>query len=195
MTNIPEFYVSEFNNKFKEVIELNFGYVRIRGEISELKTATKGQIYLTLKDETSILSGVIWESKKNLISFKPEIGMEVIVTGRITTWSRFKTTYQIDIDKLEIAGEGVLLQLIEERKKRLKEKGLFDQKNKKELPYLPSRIGIITSPTGSVIHDIINRIKIRFILYADLWPVSVQGTDAVESIILAIPGHYGKNFL
>ena len=99
MINIPEFYVSEFNNKFKEVIELNFGYVRIRGEISELKTATKGQIYLTLKDETSILSGVIWESKKNLISFKPEIGMEVIVTGRITTWSRFKTTYQIDIDR------------------------------------------------------------------------------------------------
>ena len=188
MINIPEFNVSDFNKLFKNVVESNFGYVRIRGEISELKTATKGQIYITLKDDKSILSGVIWESKKNYINFKPEIGMEVTVTGKITTWSRFKTTYQIDIDNLEIAGEGALLKLIQDRKKRLKEKGFFDQENKKEIPYLPSRVGIITSPSGSVIHDIINRLKVRFLLNADIWPVSVQGNGAVESLILAVKG-------
>ena len=107
--NIPEYNVSEFNQTFKDVIQDNFSYVRIKGEISELKTATKGQIYLTLKDETSILSGVIWEQKIKFLNLFPEIGMEVIVSGKITTWSKFKTTYQIDIDKIEIAGEGALL--------------------------------------------------------------------------------------
>ena len=116
--NIPEYYVSEFNKLFRDVIESNFGYVRIRGEISEIKTATKGQIYLTLKDDDSILSAVIWESKKKYLKFFPELGSEVIATGIITTWSRYKTTYQIDIDKLEIAGEGALLKLIEDRKKK-----------------------------------------------------------------------------
>ena len=117
--NIPEFEVSEFNRAFKEIIETNFNYVRIKGEVSEIKTATKGQIYLTLKDNDSILSGVIWEQKKKYLDIIPELGLEIIVTGKITTWSRFKTTYQIDIDKIEIAGEGALLRLIEERKKRL----------------------------------------------------------------------------
>ncbi len=106
--NIPEYEVSEFNRLFKEIIETNFNYVRIKGEISEIKTATKGQIYLTLKDEDSILSGVIWEQKKKFLTIKPEPGLEVIATGRITTWSRFKTTYEIDIDKREIAGAGAL---------------------------------------------------------------------------------------
>ena len=110
--NIPEFEVSEFNQAFKEVIESNFNYVRIKGEISEVKTATRGQIYLTLKDEDSILSGVIWDQKKKYLDINPEIGLEIIATGRITTWSRYKTTYQIDIDKIEIAGEGALLKLI-----------------------------------------------------------------------------------
>ena len=103
--NIPEYQVSQFNKILKEVVETNFDYIRIRGEISEIKTATRGQLYLTLKDNESILSGVIWNSKKKFLQFNPEQGMEVIVTGRITTWSKFKTTYQIDIDKVEIAGE------------------------------------------------------------------------------------------
>ena len=114
--------------------------------------------------------------------------MEVILTGRITTWSKFKTTYQIDVDKIEIAGEGALLKIIEERKKRLIEKGYFDNSNKKTIPYLPSRIGVITSPTGSVIHDIINRISDRFKTPIDLWPVAVQGTEAAKNIIDAING-------
>ena len=190
--NIPEFEVSEFNRAFKEIIETNFNYVRIKGEVSEIKTATKGQIYLTLKDNDSILSGVIWEQKKKYLDIIPELGLEIIVTGKITTWSRFKTTYQIDIDKIEIAGEGALLKLIEERKKRLFNKGYFDDSKKTPLPFLPTRIGIITSPTGSVVHDIINRVKDRFPMLIDVWPVSVQGTDAVLSISKAINGFNEK---
>ena len=117
--NIPEYYVSEFNKLFRDVIDSNFSYLRIRGEISEIKTATKGQIYLTLKDDDSIISGVMWASKKEYLQFTPKLGIEVIVTGKITSWSRYRTTYQIDIDRLEIAGEGALLKLIEERKKKV----------------------------------------------------------------------------
>tara|TARA_B100000575_G_scaffold294208_1_gene308681 strand:+ start:2169 stop:3500 length:1332 start_codon:yes stop_codon:yes gene_type:complete len=186
--NIPEFVVSEFNKTFKDVIETNFNYVRIKGEISEVKTATKGQIYLTLKDEDSILSGVIWEQKKKYLNIHPELGLEIIATGRITTWSRYKTTYQLDIDKIEIAGEGALLKHIEERKKRLQKKGYFDQSSKLKIPYLPERLGIITSPTGSVVHDIINRVNDRFPMPLDVWPVSVQGVEAAGNISEAIKG-------
>jgi len=186
--NIPEYGVTQFNRALKDVIEDHFSYVRIKGEISEIRVATKGQIYITLKDKTSILSAVVWEQKKRSFTFDPEIGMEVILTGRVTTWSKFKTTYQIDVDKIEIAGEGALLKIIEERKKRLKDKGYFDDANKQKIPYLPSRIGVITSPTGSVIHDIINRISDRFKTPIDLWPVAVQGTEASKNIIDAING-------
>ena len=186
--NIPEYGVTQFNKELKDLIEDHFSYVRIKGEISEIRVATKGQLYITLKDETSILSAVVWEQKKRSLTFEPEMGMEVTLTGRITTWSKFKTTYQIDVDKIEIAGEGALLKIIEERKKRLSEKGYFDDENKKQIPYLPSRIGVITSPNGSVIHDIINRISDRFKTPIDLWPVAVQGTEAAKNIIDAING-------
>ncbi len=186
--NIPEFGVTQFNRAIKDIIEDHFSYVRIKGEISEIRIATKGQVYITVKDSDSILSAVVWEQKKRSMTFEPEVGMEVILTGRVTTWSKFKTTYQIDIDKIEIAGEGALLKIIEERKKRLKEKGYFNQEIKKTIPYLPSRIGVITSPTGSVIHDIINRISERFKTPVDLWPVAVQGSEAPRSIIEAING-------
>ena len=186
--NIPEYGVTQFNRALKDVIEDHFSYVRIKGEISEIRVATKGQIYITLKDKTSILSAVVWEQKKRSLTFEPEIGMEVTLTGRVTTWSKFKTTYQIDVDKIEIAGEGALLKIIEERKKRLKDKGYFDDANKQKIPYLPSRIGVITSPTGSVIHDIINRISDRFKTPIDLWPVAVQGTETSKNIIDAING-------
>jgi exodeoxyribonuclease VII large subunit len=186
--NIPEYGVSQFNKAIKDIIEDHFSYVRIKGEISEIRGATKGQIYITLKDKNSILSAVVWEQKKRSLTFEPEIGMEVTLTGRVTTWSKFKTTYQIDVDKIEIAGEGALLKIIEERKNRLREKGYFDQEIKKQIPYLPSRIGVITSPTGSVIHDIINRVSERFKTPIDLWPVAVQGTEAPRNIIDAIKG-------
>ncbi|MDC0057222.1 exodeoxyribonuclease VII large subunit [Alphaproteobacteria bacterium] len=186
--NIPEYQVSQFNRLFRDVIETNFSYVRIKGEISEIRRATRGQLYLTLKDDESILSSVIWENKKKDLQFSPEVGMEVVVTGKVTTWSKFKTTYQIDIDKVELAGEGALIKLIEDRKKRLRAKGYFDALHKRSLPFLPNKIGVITSPMGSVIHDIINRIQDRFPTSIDVWPVAVQGPDAVETIITAIRG-------
>jgi len=186
--NIPQYGVTQFNRALKDMIEDHFSYVSIKGEISEIRIATKGQIYLTLKDETSILSAVVWEQKTRSLAFEPEVGMEVTLIGKVTTWSKFKTTYQIDVDKIEIAGEGALLKLIEERKKRLEEKGYFEEVNKKKIPYLPSRIGVITSPTGSVIHDIINRVSNRFKTPIDLWPVAVQGAEAAKNIIGAING-------
>ena len=193
--NIPEYYVSEFNKLIRDTLESNFGYVRIRGEISELKTAAKGQIYITIKDENSILSAVIWKSKIDYLSMKPEIGMEIIAVGKITTWFRYKTTYQLDIDELEIAGEGALLKIIEKRKKRLEIKGIFDDKHKKTIPFLPDKIGIISSSTGSVIHDIINRLKDRFPINVDLWSTPVQGNEAPVKIIEAIEGFNSVNYL
>ena len=194
--NIPEYGVTEFNKFVRDILESNFGYVRIRGEISELKSAAKGQLYITIKDKNSILSAVVWTSKIEFLSMQPELGLEVIASGKITTWSRYKTTYQLDIDNLEIAGEGALLKLIEDRKKRLAAKGVFDAKYKKPLPYPPTKIGIITSPTGSVVYDIINRLTERFPVNVDLWPTAVQGNEAAKMIINAIKGfnddHYSE---
>ena len=186
--NIPEYKVSQFNFQIKDLIENNFNYIRISGEISEIKNASKGQLYITLKDAQSILSCVVWSQKMKNLLFNPELGMQVIATGKITTWSKYKTTYQLDIDKIELQGEGALLKLIEDRKKKLKTKGIFDEKYKKNLPLIPKKIGIITSPTGSVIHDIINKIKERFFVDIDLWPSAVQGTEAEITIIRAIKG-------
>ena len=186
--NIPEYDVSQFNFLFKEVVEANFDYVRIKGEISELKNAASGHIYLTLKDNNSVLNATIWNQKKHYLQIIPELGMEVIVTGKVSTFAKSISTYSINIDKLELAGEGALLKLIEDRKKRLQEKGIFNDEHKKNIPYLPSKIGVITSPTGSVIHDIINRIKDRFPTSIYIWPVSVQGVKAANNIIEAIEG-------
>ena len=192
--NIPEYEVSQFNKLFKEVVENNFDYVRIRGEISELKNAASGHLYLTLKDATSILNGTIWSQKKSHLKIQPEVGMEVIVTGKISTYAKSISTYSISIDKLELTGEGALLKIIEDRKTRLKGKGIFDEEHKKKIPFLPNKIGVITSPTGSVIHDIINRIKDRFPISIDIWPVPVQGISAAENIIKALEGFQDKSY-
>ncbi len=184
--NIPEYNVSQFNNLLRDVVESNFNYLRIRGEISEIKQGTKKQLYLTLKDDSSILKCVMWENKQVDLPINLETGLEIVATGRITTWSRYTTTYQLDIDEIELAGEGALLKLIEDRKKKLKEKGYFDSQYKKSLPYLPNKIGVITSPTGSVIHDIIKRLRDRFPVDIDIWPVPVQGNESANSIINAI---------
>ena len=133
--NIPEYAVSQFNRLFKEVIETNFDYVRIRGEISELKNAASGHLYLTLKDEDSVLNATIWSQKKNYFLINPEVGMEVIVTGKISTYAKSISTYSINIDRLELAGEGALLKLIEDRKKRLQAQGIFDEGHKKSISH------------------------------------------------------------
>ena len=132
--NIPEYGVSEINNAIKDVLQNNFDYVLVRGEISEIKTSSNGHIYLTLKDNNSILSGVIWGQKKQFLKLKPDLGMEVVVKGKITSWSKYKTTYQIDVDNIELSGIGALLKLIEDRKKKLKAKGIFDEDKKKKIP-------------------------------------------------------------
>ena len=190
--NIPEYEVSQFNDIFKSIVESNFDYVRIKGEIAELKNAASGHIYLTLKDNSSVLNATIWNQKKNYLTIFPEVGMEVIVSGKISTYAKSISTYSINIDKIELAGEGALLKIIEDRKKSLKEKGIFDKKHKKNIPYLPNNIGVITSPTGSVIYDIINRIKDRLPTNIDIWPVTVQGIKAADSIIEAIEGFNSK---
>ena len=123
--NIPEYEVSQFNQLIKKVVETNFDYVRIRGEISELKSAASGHLYLTLKDDNSILNATIWSQKKNYLQIYPEVGMEVIVTGKISTYAKSISTYSINIDKIELAGEGALLKLIEDRKKKIKRKRFF----------------------------------------------------------------------
>ena len=193
--NIPEYEVTQFNKIFKEVVENNFDYIRIRGEISELKIAASGHIYLTLKDSTSILNATIWNQKKEYLNIKPEIGMEIIATGKISTYAKSISTYSINIDKIEIAGEGALLKLIEDRKSRLEKKGIFELKHKKKLPFLPDKIGVITSPTGSVIYDIINKIKDRYPVDIDIWPVTVQGANAADKIINAIQNFNKLNFI
>ena len=193
--NIPEYEVSQFNKAIKEVVELNFDYVRIKGEISDLKNASSGHVYLTLKDDSSVLNATIWSQKKNYIKIKPEVGMEVIVTGKISTYAKSISTYSINIDNLELAGEGALLKLIEERKKKLQKQGIFDEAHKKEIPYLPKKIGVITSSTGAVIYDIINRIKDRCPVKIDIWPVSVQGSKAAEDIINAIRGFNNDKYI
>ncbi len=137
--NIPEYGVSEINNAIKDVLQNNFDYVLVRGEISEIKTSSNGHIYLTLKDNNSILSGVIWGQKKQFLKLKPDLGMEVLVKGKITSWSKYKTTYQIDVDNIELSGIGALLKLIEDRKKKLKAKGIFDEEKKKKIPYIPKK--------------------------------------------------------
>tara|TARA_Y100000994_G_scaffold47683_1_gene37359 strand:- start:9150 stop:10484 length:1335 start_codon:yes stop_codon:yes gene_type:complete len=192
--NIPEYEVTQFNQKIKDVVESNFTYVRIRGEVSQLKSASSGHIYLTLKDENSVLNATIWSQKKNYLQIQPEVGMEVIVTGKISTYAKSISTYSINIDRIELAGEGALLKLIEDRKKRLKSKGIFDEEHKKQIPFLSSKIGVITSAEGSVIHDIINRVKDRFPTNIDLWPVPVQGVEAPEKIIEAIEGFNSSKY-
>ena len=195
MRNIPEYEVSQFNKIFKNLVESNFDYIRIRGEISDLKNASSGHTYLTLKDDASVLNATIWSQKKNYLKIKPEVGMEVIVTGKISTYAKSISTYSINIDNIELAGEGALLKLIEERKKRLEKKGIFDEGHKKKIPYLPKKIGVITSPTGSVIHDIINRVKERFPVKIDIWPVAVQGSKAGEDVVEAIVGFNNDNYI
>ena len=141
--NIPEYEVSQFNKALKDVIELNFDYVRIKGEVSDLKNAASGHVYLTLKDDSSVLNATIWSQKKNYLKIQPEIGMEVIVTGKISTYAKSISTYSINIDSLELAGEGALLKLIEDRKRRLEKKGIFDEKNKKEILFFLRRLELL----------------------------------------------------
>ena len=190
--NIKEYSVSEISNSIKNALEDSFGYVRVRGEISGLQQPTSGHMYFNLKDENAVIRGIIWKSNVSRIGFRPEDGLEVVCSGKLTTGysERYpgRSDYSIHVDTLKPAGEGALMALLEERKKKFKLEGLFDEQHKKNIPFLPETIGIITSPTGAVIKDILHRLEERFPCEVLLWPVPVQGDDASALITNAVKG-------
>lgn len=185
--NLPERTVSEVSADLKRTVEDRFARVRVRGEISQPKLAGSGHCYLRLKDDNAVLDGVIWKGSYLKLGTKPQDGLEVVVTGRLTTWPG-RSSYQIVIESLEPAGEGALLKLLEERRRRLAAEGLFDPGTKKPLPFLPRVIGVVTSPTGAVIRDILHRLSDRFPVHVLVWPVLVQGDGAAARIAAAIRG-------
>jgi exodeoxyribonuclease VII large subunit len=187
-TNIAEFTVSELAFSLKRMVEENFEHVRVRGEISGFRgAAASGHAYFTLKDADACIDAVVWRSTMLRLKFKPEEGLEMVATGRITTYPS-RSRYQIVIDHLEPAGAGALMALLEERRRKLAAEGLFDAARKKPLPYLPRTIGVVTSPTGAVIRDILHRLRDRFPRHVIVWPVRVQGEGAAEEVAAAIRG-------
>ncbi len=186
-SNAPEFTVSELSQALKRVVEDRFGHVRVRGEISGFKRAASGHLYMALKDESAVLDAVCWRGTAGRLAVAPEDGLEVIAVGRLTTYAG-RSKYQIVIESLEIAGEGALLKLLEERRRKLAAEGLFDPARKQPLPYLPDVIGVVTSPTGAVIRDILHRLSDRFPRHVLLWPVLVQGDGAAAQVAAAIEG-------
>jgi len=185
--NRPAYSVSEISNALKKVVENNFGQVRVRGEISGYKLATSGHAYLKLKDENALLDAVGWKGVIAKVPFKLEDGLEVICHGKLTTYPG-RSNYQLVIDFIEPAGVGALMALLEKRKAMLATEGLFDPARKKALPYLPVRIGVVTSPTGAVIRDILHRIRERFPVHILVWGTLVQGEGAAARIAAAIAG-------
>jgi exodeoxyribonuclease VII large subunit len=186
-SNLPEFSVSDLSKLVKKTMEETFGLVRVRGEIGDCKHHSNGHIYITLKDEGAILASVVWRGQAGKLGIKPEIGMEVVCTGRLTTYAG-QSKYQLVIEGMALAGVGALLKLLEERKQKLAAEGLFDPSRKQLLPYLPEVIGVVTSPTGAVIRDILHRLEDRFPRRVLVWPVAVQGEGAAEQIAAAIKG-------
>ncbi len=186
--NIPEWTVSELSAALKKTVEDAFGQVRVRGEISGYRGPhASGHCYFALKDDSAKIDAVIWRSALARLRMKPEEGLEVFVTGRLTTYPG-KSTYQIVIETLEPAGLGALMALLEERKKRLAAEGLFDAARKRPLPFLPEVVGVVTSPTGAVIRDILHRLADRFPRHVVVWPVRVQGDGSAEAVAAAIHG-------
>ena len=184
-SNAPEFTVSELSGAIKRTLETAFARIRVRGEITEAKTYPSGHTYFSLKDEGGKIRAVIWKSATGRVGLKPENGTEVIATGRISAYGD-RSEYQLVVERLEYAGEGALLARIEALKKKLAAEGLFDATLKKPIPLLPALIGVITSPKGAVLHDIMTTIARRFPRPILLWPVAVQGEGAAEQIAAAI---------
>jgi exodeoxyribonuclease VII large subunit len=187
-SNAPEFTVSELSFALKRTVEDAYGYVRVRGEISSYRGPhSSGHAYFCLKDESARIDAVVWRGSMQRLRFKPEEGLEVVATGKLTTYPG-KSTYQIVIDQLEPAGVGALMALLEERRKKLAAEGLFDASRKQLLPDMPRVIGVVTSPTGAVIRDILHRISDRFPAHVVVWPVRVQGESAAAEVAAAIRG-------
>jgi len=185
--NLPEFSVSEVSAALKRTIEDAFGFVRVRGEVSKVTFQSSGHVYFDLKDDKAVLNAVCWRGTAQRLKVKPQQGLEVVCTGRISTYPG-SSRYQIIVEQVELAGVGALMAMLEERKKKLAAEGLFDPAHKKKLPFLPNVIGVITSPTGAVIRDIMHRLDARFPRRVLLWPVAVQGERAAAEVAAAIRG-------
>jgi exodeoxyribonuclease VII large subunit len=185
--NSAPFSVSELAMRLKRIVEDSFGFVRVRGEISGWKRAASGHCYLCLKDDKAVLDGVLWKANAAALAFQPEDGIEVVATGRLTTYPG-RSRYQIVIERLELAGQGALMALLDKRRRALAAEGLFDADRKKKLPFQPRVIGVVTSPTGAVIRDILHRLADRCPTHVLVWPVQVQGEGAAAQVAAALRG-------
>ncbi|MCA6240186.1 MAG: exodeoxyribonuclease VII large subunit, partial [Phenylobacterium sp.] len=185
--NARAYSVSELAFALKRTLEDQYGFVRLRGELSKVTFHSNGHVYLSLKDEKAVIDGVVWKGSVRNLSVRPEQGLEVVVTGRITTYPQ-GSRYQIVIESMTAAGVGALLAQLERLKARLAEEGLFDPARKQPLPAMPSVVGVITSPTGAVIRDILHRIRDRWPCQVLVWPVVVQGEAAAGQVAAAIRG-------
>lgn len=185
--NTPEYSVSEIAGALKRTVEAAFGQVRVRGELSGFRRQSSGHWYGCLKDERSLIDLAMWRGPAAALTFRPEDGMEVIITGKLTTYPG-RSKYQLIVDRMEPAGVGALLAQIEARRLKLQAEGLFDASRKKPLPWLPGVIGVVTSPTGAVIRDILHRLADRFPRRVLVWPVAVQGEGSAAQVAAAIAG-------
>jgi exodeoxyribonuclease VII large subunit len=185
--NLAELTVSELSAAIRRTLESGFDRVRVRGEISGFKRAASGHLYLQLKDDAACIKAVCWRSAAARLGLAPEDGMEVVATGRITSYAE-RSEYQLVVERIELAGIGALLKMLEDRKKKLAAEGLFDAARKRPIPLLPEVIGVVTSPTGAVIRDILHRLADRFPCHVLIWPVLVQGESAAQQVADAIRG-------
>ncbi|WP_260581723.1 exodeoxyribonuclease VII large subunit [Sphingopyxis sp. PET50] len=185
--NVPPLSVSQLSAAIKRTVEDGFSRVRVRGELSGAKRAASGHFYAALKDDNALIDMVMWKGQAARLAFRPEDGIEVIATGKLTTYPG-RSKYQLVVDTLEVAGEGALMLLFEKLKARLGAEGLFDQERKQDLPRLPRVIGVVTSPTGAVIRDILHRLADRFPMHVIVWPVLVQGEGAAAQVANAVRG-------
>ena len=187
LPNIPEYAVGEVSAAVRRSLEAEFPRLRVRGEISGLRRPASGHLYFNLKDDRDVLNAVCWRDRAGRLAVRPEDGMEVVATGRITAYGA-RSSYQLVVEAVELAGEGALLKLLEDRRRKLAAEGLFDDGAKRALPFLPARVGVVTSPTGAVLHDILHRLQERFPRHVLVWPTAVQGEGAAERIAAAIDG-------
>ena len=185
--NAPEFSVSEISGAVKKAVESGFSHVRVRGEVGRVSRPRSGHLYLDLKDDRAVLAGIIWKGRAVALAQQPEEGMEVIATGKLTTFPG-QSKYQMVIEDIAPAGAGALMAMLEKRKAALAAEGLFAPERKKELPYLPDVIGVVTSPSGAVIRDILHRLRDRFPRKVLVWPVAVQGAKSANEVAAAING-------
>ena len=185
--NQPVYSVSEVSQSLKRMVEDTFGHIRLRGEISGWKVAASGHVYFRIKDDNAVIDAICWKGTASKLPFKAEDGLEVVATGKMTTYPG-RSSYQMVVERMEPAGAGALMAILEKRKAALQAEGLFEAGRKKPLPFLPQVVGVVTSPTGAVIRDILHRIGDRFPTHVIVWPVKVQGEGAAEQIAGAIDG-------